>query len=250
MIHFFSIALRHDFNEDPKIDFNNDLTIILATTNKEFVKNNRIFFRNQLGSIDCYIEDYEAINKQVELLFFWVVCNNVDFYNYTAYPIDVNLAIPYYYWTNSRESNILEEHKFQNIPIETPPKNAVGSIGIKLNNVSLKQQFAITIKVKETIWVYTIYFKQLHKEWIYTITDKNNEWVFTELSKNEDSIVFKSKETIPLFKLSTGRLLLTWINKESNSFKEEQSLVLPFPNYTHKLERKDNQEVSTVYLHL
>ena len=57
MIHFFSIALRHDFNEDPKIDFNNDLTIILATTNKEFVKNNRIFFRNQLGSIDCYIED-------------------------------------------------------------------------------------------------------------------------------------------------------------------------------------------------
>lgn len=251
MIKFFSIAIRHDFDSnDSEIDFSNDLTIVPANTNKEFVKNNRLFFRNQLGSIDCYIEDEEEIKEEVEILFFWVVCNNANFFNYTAYPIDANFSTPNYYWSNSKESDDLQEQVFRNIPLETPPNKAIGSIGIIVNKVSSNKRFTINFKVKKTIWVYHIHLKQSQKEWTYKITDKKNEWVFTEILKNEESIVFESKDIIPFFKFATDRLMLSWTNNQPISFENEQTMVLPYPNYAYKMVNEDNKELTPVYIYI
>ena len=247
---FFSIAINHDYEStDSEIGISNDLSIVPASMTKEFARNNRLWFRNQAGSIECYIEDDEALKEEVEILFFWVICTNSDFYNYTALPIDIDFSTPKYHWSNTKESNDLEEQAFQNMPLEKPPKNVLGSIGIVVNKVSSNKRFTINFKARETFWAYHIHFKKSQKEWAYKILDKNNQWVFTELYKNEEVIVFESKNIIPFVKTGTGRLRLLW-TPIGSPFEEGQSMVLPFADCRYRMINDDNKEVTPVYIHV
>lgn len=268
MKEFFSIVINHEYDriDQNTIEPSDHLLIIPASTNKEFVKNNRLWFRNQTGSLDCYIEDDEALKNEVDVLYFWVVCTNQEFFSYTDYPNDIDFSIPYYFWTNSEASTQLEESDYYDLHTDPPPKMAIGCIGISISELVEKKNFTIAFKTRRTFWTYHIMPKESQASWTYSIEDEfqqgqeagNKKWTFKEVSvvkeinsdQEKHKIIFQSTEPIPYFKKASNRFKLKWGPMVETHFEKPQEIVLPFANYAYKMVKEDNKELTPVYVYI
>lgn len=263
MKQFFSITIYHEYDkvsEEIK-GVSNDLTVVPASSNNTLINNNRLFFRSQTGGLTCYIEDDETIINETDILYFWVVCINEAFYSYTEYPNHINFSKPYYYWSNSEGSTTLQQNEIGAKQLVTPPKHAIGCIGISVNNIDSAEQliFSIDFKERKTYWEYHIKFKHSQKDWTYNIVDtidegelneENKKWEFLEISRDNETITFRSKDTIAYSKKASNRLKLIWSGDQDNRFEEEQSMVLPFANYAYKMISVDNKELTPIYIYI
>lgn len=263
---FFSIVINHDYD---RIDGNtsgisNDLAIVPASVNHSFIKKKRLLYRNLLGGVDCFIEDDGEIKNEIDVLFFWVVCINEAFYNYTDYPDNVRFSDPYFYWSNSKVSTTLLEQEFCDLHPGSPPKNAIGCIGILINEIDVMEKLVFTIdfKIRKTFWEYHVFPKEFSKsdktKTAYHIIDayfeqKQDEmnWKFAETTESKpDEMIYRSKVPLAFSKTATDRLKLVWGQKPDNPLQEDQEMILPFPNYAYKTVSKDNKELTTIYIHL
>jgi hypothetical protein len=267
---FFSIFINHDYDRvnSDTLGISNDLIIIPADPNKTFVKNNRLLFRSQNGILDCFIEDDEAIKSEAAILFFWVVCKGEGFYSYTAYPDYVNFSSPFYYWSNSVTKTSLIENESCDLHPGLPPKQAIGCIGVLLNDIeeTKKLEFTIDFKIRETFWEYHI-FREDNRDALrnsatsntaYKIVDSYFEqnkavdhWEFAETPESTPKeIIYRSKAPLAFSKKATDRLKLVWGQVPHNPLQEDQEMPLPFPNYEFKRVNKNNEELTPVYIHI
>jgi hypothetical protein len=267
---FFSIRINHDYD---RVDTNtmgssNDLVIIPASPNHVLVKNNRLLFRNQNGVLDCFIEDDDKLKGEVTILFFWVVCTNEAFYSYTAYPNHINFSNPFYYWSNSKIRTSLQQNDLCDLHPGLPAKQAIGCIGILINNIdaSEKLEFTIDFKIRETYWEYHIFPKKENDPFINTATTKiayyiidsyfeqkkvTNHWEFIETPESKlEEIIYRSKVPLVYSKKARDRLKLIWGQEPKNPLQEDQEMILPYPNYKYKMVNKNNEELTPIYIHI
>ncbi len=272
MKHFFSIFINHDYDRvsDKIRGVSNDLSIVPASTNELFSRNNRLWFRSQTGGLICYIEDDETLKSETDMLFFWVVCINESFYSYTDYPNHINFSNPYYYWSNSQEQKSLQQDKQCHLHPGKPPKQAVGCIGISIRDIetSKKLEFNVDFKERKTFWEYHIMINEDPKEKKYEMIDldfsqcednpsgesdtiKKEEWVFEKISdENASEIIFQSKIPLPYKKKARKCLQLEWGPKQESPLEDNQKMILPFANYKYKTVNKDNKELTPIYIHI
>lgn len=260
MKQFFSIKIHHDYEKnDSSWKASEDLSIIPARTSANYVKNNRLLFHEQPGLLDCYIEDDESLKKEIDILFFWVVCTNDNFYNYTEYPMKINFSAPYYYWSNTKDTESLQEPYLCDLHPGSPPKKGIGCIGILINKIEAYKSFNINFNVRKTYWVYNVYYKENQENWSYRIEDiideidisnKNKKWAFEEVAKNKERIIFQSTEPIPYSKKATDRFRLNWDDSQKGPFKHEEKMTLPYPNCAYKMVNEDNKELTPVYIYI
>ncbi|WP_452223620.1 hypothetical protein [Lacinutrix chionoecetis] len=251
---FFSIEIIHDYDNG----LAQHLSITPANSSAPLIRNNRLLFRKQLGSIACYIEEDKAIINDIESIGFWVICDNEAFYNYTEYGQDVNFYKPHYYWFNTEmeeisSSTISEQKddlKISEEQLHQAPKNAIGYININLSDVKDDTIFKIRFLTKATIWEYNIKLRPEHKEWDYSIIDEEGSWQFKAVSKDDEFIKFQSDTAIAYSKKASKRLKLIWTTKEESRFQEAQSMILPFANYTYKMVTEDSKELTPVYIYI
>lgn len=262
---FFSIVVNHEFDRVDKntIEPSNHLSIVPADSNSLFIRNERLWFRTQNGLLNCFIEDDEAIKNEVDVLFFWVVCNDPEFFSYTAYPDNIDFLSPYYYWSNSEEHTLLQENDYCALHPGKPPRMAIGCIGISIEKLVNKENFIIEFNTRKTLWTYHIIPKENQLLWTYDIVDESDnhitdKWTFkktsiineldSDLEKNK--IIFQSTEPIPYFKKASNRFKLKWSPKEESDFEKAQEMILPFANYTYKMVNEDNIELTPVYIYI
>lgn len=263
MKHFFTIELHHEYD----MGIAQQLAVIPTVSEGRLIRNNSVLFRNQSGSLVCYIEDDESVKNEIDYLNFWVICNDNAIYNYTDLDLTINFYKPHFYWSNSnsedtklKTSIISEKLKeidgdekalefFNHLLIEAP-KNAIGMLQIKLGDVQRgNEKSVVEFKVKKTIWQYNISPKEEQKDWNYRIEDEMNEWKFKRLTEIKEYVTFQSTEPIPFNKQASNRLKLIWEPIESN-FEEEQNMILPFANYSYKMVSEDNKELTPIYIHI
>ncbi|PTM04517.1 MAG: hypothetical protein DA407_12965 [Bacteroidetes bacterium] len=268
MKHFFSLRINHEYDRIDEHTFepSNHLTIVPASTNSILVNSNRVWFRTQPGSLDCYIDDDGAIKNDVDMLFFWVVCTNPEFFSYTAYPNDINFSNPNYYWSNSEETSVLQQKDYYDLHLGIPPKMAIGCIGISIIELRDKTNFTIEFKTRRTLWTYHIIPKESQLLWTYSIVDEfqpeldegNKKWVFNKLpvidelisDQEKHKLIFQSTEPIPYFKKASNRFKLKWAPKDDTRFEEAQEMILPFANYAYKIFTEDSVELTPVYIYI
>jgi len=262
MKQFFSIEINHEYDriDENTIDASDHLAIVPASSNSMFVKNNRLWFRTQTGILDCFIEDDAAVKNEVDVLFFWVVCNNPSFFSYTDNPADINFSNPYYYWSNFNSNNVLQQSGFCDLHPGQPPIDAIGCIGISITEINEHVKFKIDFEVRKTYWVYHITPNATQKFWQYKIEDsqegndnivENVKWIFIKVSEEgEDPIIFRSKEPMPYFKKASDRFKLKWQSKEVPRLQDPRQMVLPFPNYAYKMVDEDNNELTPIYIYI
>lgn len=242
----FSIEIQHEINNDNSGNNRiNELALVPSITNKDLVEKQRILFRSGSEKINCFIEDNEMILDQERTLYFWVVCHNASFFNYTDFTLANTALSEFMYWSTTEDSLELKQEITPEKYNEKPPKNTLGLVKITLDNNVKNKKFTLNFKVKKTYWEYHIFFNVSKKDWKYTVKDSKNEWIFTETSKNEHSFVFRSKSLIPFFNKVTNRVVLeiekTPVLQPSDTF----SMVLPYANPS-----KSTEKVSKVYVYL
>lgn len=265
---FFSIVINHEYDRIDKntIEPSNHLSIIPASTNSILVNDNRLWFRMQQGFLDCYIEDDEAIKSEVDILFFWVVCTNPEFFSYTAYPDEINFSTPNYYWSNSEETSVLQQQDYYDLNLGKPPEMAIGCIGISIRDIVKKMNFTIEFKTRRTLWIYHIIPKESQLLWTYSIVDEflpeleegNEKWTFEKLSvieqvnsdQEKPKLIFQSTEPIPYLKKASNRFKLKWGPKIEIRFEKDQEMILPFANYANKMVTENNKELTPIYIYI
>lgn len=263
----FSILIDHDYDkvDADKPGVSNDLAIIPADSSAKLLSNDRLRFRSRSGRIDCYIETDGALLNEVKNLFFWVLCVDPAFYSYTDYPNHVNFSSPYFYWSNAKGSNVLEQKEACDLHPGKPPKNAIGCVGVTLESITDYQAFTIPFAVRKTYWRYHIVKSEpqdlitakLQKAEEFNIVDtvaNQNElkWQFEKSSdpKTPQLIIFQSKTPLAYKKKAGDRLKLIWGPKNKNKHQEDQEMILPYANYEYKMVNKDNKELTPIYIHI
>ncbi|MEM5567083.1 hypothetical protein WNY78_18320 [Psychroserpens sp. AS72] len=272
MKQFFSLVINHEYDRiDENIRGNsNDLTIVPARMNDSFINKNRLWFRNQSDRLNCYIEDDESIKNETDILFFWVVCTNEVFYNYTDYPNNINFYNPFYSWSNSEAHKTLQKDEQCFLHPGRPPKNAIGCIAILIHNIdtSEKIEFTVDFKTRKTYWQYHVMTNEDSKDKRFAIMDltfqsinnqndlenkANNieEWKFEKIpNENTTEIIFRSNIPLPYFKKAQKRLELEWESKQISNQQDNQKMILPYANYLYKMVDNDNKELTPIYIYI
>ena len=252
MKHFFSIAIHHEYHKsNHTTGVFNDLIIIPAQSNDAFIQDNRLLFRYLENSIECYIEDNEALKNETDVLFFWVVCKDYGFYNYTDYPNHISFSVPQYYWSNSEDQTTLQQTQIGAQQLETPPRNAIGCIGISIHTIPVSEniEFIINFKTRKTFWQYHIILNAETIDGNYQIEDNFGEWSFKRIDSDGETIIFQSESPIAFQKKADNRLQLIW-GPETSSFNEKHSIILPFANFKYKMVDQANNELTPIYIHI
>lgn len=269
MISFFSIELLHklDLGKTPH------LRIRLAAAQENFIHNNRILIRESPGFISCYLEDDQSLAKEVDWLYFWVICTDDSFYQRTAFPSEIIFNRPLVYWTNSEVSgtsliinsidDLIELGQHQVFLFDsgqekslahrmgTSPENALGCIVLKTTSIEKGTVYTYEFQSKKTFWQYHIRLRQPAESWSYYIVDAKGEWEFRALDgESEEWISFESVAPIAYQNRASDRLTLQWDPDDELRFEESQRLVLPFAHYAHKTIDGDNREITPIYIHI
>lgn len=243
MIRILSITINHEYHQG----IDNSLKIIPIKLLDKYLKNDRIFLKNNKCNLDVYLEDDKSLLEELDELEFWVLCNESDFYRYTQLPEKTNDK-QLFFWENSTADEQLKIDLFSAKSNQNIAFNTLGMIRIATSQLSDFKQYKINFKNKHTFWQYEITIKKSIDKWKFELIDEESVFTFNQ-TKVRDKVVFRSEHSIPYFKRAVDRLVLRWSKKTSLGQIQKFELFLPFPNFTSYI--LDNQKrISTVYINI
>ena len=264
---FFSIELVHEYDQGPA----SALTIVPAASNDTYLRHQRLWLKQGTGYLKAFIEDDESLKDEVDVLYFWVVCVEEDFYSYTEYPNDINFSVPQYFWHNEHDPLNLNHFMLDAESINNPPMGAIGLIGIYIKELPEDHRFSIRFNVRHTLWQYNIIPKASQRDWTYRVEDQykvidkneaddamplgfdtyNKKWEFNLISHSEnEQLVFQINAPMPFMKRSDGRFVLEVTPPEGQQHLEKFEMVLPYATYAYKMVDENNIELTPIYIYI